>query len=202
MGTRIVYLKRKPDSYWSGGYTERIETSWRQHVDTAAGGPLLMNNIHDIDRFRYMTELDETRVYAEGGTFLTDVEVEDFICVTIRYANGAVGSIESSSAIEGRFDGGPDNRIYGEMGTILLSNPLRVQTTEDTHLGAAGEWHEIAPESFDLNFFEEFAEAVETGGAVPISAEDARKDLEVVLAAYELAATNEPVTLPLSSGAD
>ena len=197
VGTRIVYLGRKPDSYWSSGFTGRIETDWRQRAEGAGGGVLIMNNIHDIDRMRHITGLDEVRVYAEGDTFVTDVEVEDFICVTVRYENGAIGNIESSSFITAGFDGGPYNRIYGEQGTIELANPVRLRTSEDTHIGDANEWHEVEPEPFSLNFFEEFASAVEHDTEVPVPAEDARKDVEVVLGAYRSAERNEPVSLPL-----
>lgn len=195
VGTRIVYLSRKPDSYWESGYSGRIDTEWRQRAGDAGGGVLIMNNIHDVDRLRYITGLEAVRVFAEADTFVTDVEVEDYLCATIRYSNGAIGNIETSSFINAGFQGGPYNRIYGETGTIVLADPLRVRTTEETRLGEAETWHEVDAEPFDLNFFEAFAEAVLEDTEVPVPPEDAMKDVEIVLAAYESAETNEPVLL-------
>lgn len=197
VGLRISSMARKPESYWSGGYTGRVDTDWRQRAARAGGGILIMNSIHSIDRLRYVTGLSEERVYAEADTFATDVDVEDFVCVTIRYDNGAIGSIEGSSFLKAGATGGPYDRIYGENGTIELSNPLRINTAEPTRLGEADTWHEVEPEPVEINFFERFATAVAEGTEVPIPAQDALRDLEVVLGAYQAAEEERVVELPL-----
>ena len=48
-GFRIVYRGDKPRAYWSGGYSGRAQSDWRQAWATAGGGVLIMNTIHDLD---------------------------------------------------------------------------------------------------------------------------------------------------------
>jgi UDP-N-acetyl-2-amino-2-deoxyglucuronate dehydrogenase len=84
IGTRIVYRSQKPESYWHGGYSGRIQTDWRIAKAKAGGGILIMNAVHDLNTLRFVTGLEVRRVYAEYDTFTTPVEVEDFIAVTWR----------------------------------------------------------------------------------------------------------------------
>ena len=102
VGTRIVFRGDKPASYWAAGYSGRVPSDWRVRKATAGGGVLIMNAIHDLNTMRFITGLEAVRVYAEYGTYETPVEVEDFIAVTYRYDNGAIGTIEAGSAIRGR----------------------------------------------------------------------------------------------------
>jgi predicted dehydrogenase len=111
MGLQFHVMADKPTSYWSGGYSGRVPTDWRPSVEQSGGGVLVMNLVHDIDRFRYMTGLEVVRAYSEFDTFATDVEVEDYIAVTYRYDNGAIGNATASSCAKGR--GGTGNRIVG-----------------------------------------------------------------------------------------
>ena len=197
VGTRISSLARKPDSYWTGGYTGRVPSDWRKSATESGGGILVMNSIHAIDRFRYVTGLTERRVYAEADTFVTDVEVEDFVCVTIRYDNGAIGSIEGSSFAKAGVDGGPYDRIYGERGTIVLSDPIRINTAEPTRLGEGDTWHDVETQPVERNIFERFAAAVEADGEMPIPPMDALRDLAVVRAAYQAAEDGTPVEISI-----
>jgi len=201
IGVRISSIGHKPTSYWRGGYTGRIKNGWRMFKEKSGGGVLIMNSIHDIDRIRFITGLEAERVYSEYETFLTKVEVEDFINVIIRYTNGAIGIIEASSCIDRPPNGTiRGNTIYGTKGQIIEWNPLYVLTTEDTELGEAGKWHKIELERGGnprTRFFEEFAEAILSGKTPPITAEDGRKALEIVIAAYESGRRRTPITLPL-----
>ncbi len=133
VGTRIVFRGDKPASYWTSGYSGRVATDWRVKKATAGGGVLIMNAIHDLNTMRFITGLEAVRVYAEYGTFDTPVEVEDFIAVTYRYDNDAIGTIEAGSAIRGRDPLHDVDRIYGTAGQILLGEPLA-----DLHHGGHG----------------------------------------------------------------
>jgi UDP-N-acetyl-2-amino-2-deoxyglucuronate dehydrogenase len=193
VGTRIVLRSDKPESYWTGGFTGRIQTDWRSSKAKAGGGVLIMNTIHDLNTVRWLTGLEVTRVYAEYGTFATGVEVEDFVAVTCRYANGAIGTLEAGSAVRGRDPLREPDRIYGAEGQVLLSSPPR--------LYQGGQWRDLEPVEVPLDpraaAVEGFARAVLDGTPAPVSAEDGRAALEVVVAAYRSGEEARPVHLPL-----
>lgn len=202
IGIRITQMGTKPPSYWMGGYTGRIKSDWRTSREKSGGGILIMNCVHEIDFLRYITGLEAKRVYSEYDTFLTPVEVEDFVNVIIRYTNGAIGIIEASSCIEE--EPKPRSirgaRIYGSEGEIIVSNPLWIYTTKDTEMGEANKWHEIKLErkyNPAIRYVEEFAEAVLRGKTPPVTGEDGRKALEMIVAAYESGLKTSPITLPL-----
>jgi len=61
----------------------------------------------------------------------------------------------------------------------------------------AGEWHSIPTEPVPVyqRAIEDFVQAVRTKGCVPISAEDARQVLAVVLAIYQSAAERRIIAI-------
>ena len=127
MAVQITGSSNKPNSYWTGGYTQRVKTTWRMSKEQSGGGILVMNYIYDVYRMRYVTGLEVKRVFAEYGTFNTDVEVEDYITVSLRFENGAVGTITAGSAMPGAKRSGvrgtetSGNRICGTKGQIVFA---------------------------------------------------------------------------------
>jgi UDP-N-acetyl-2-amino-2-deoxyglucuronate dehydrogenase len=210
MATQVFGASNKPESYWTGGYTGRVQTTWRKSRDEAGGGILIMNYVYDVYRLRYLTGLEVKRVFAEFGNFNTvGVEVEDFITVTMRYSNGALGTITAASSVPGALKSGirgtraSGNRIYGTEGQIVFdSGSLLVYSEHSVDDVKAGEWttlsfpDELVRRTY-ITYFERFADAVFDGGPVDIPGEEGRKDLEVLLAAYKAGETNQPVALPM-----
>jgi predicted dehydrogenase len=198
IGTRIIAMLDKPATYWAQGYEHRTVTDWRASRSRAGGGMLITTHIHDINTVRYLTGLEARRVYAEYGTFVTPVEVEDLAFVTMRYDNGAIGSIEGSSCIKGNgmmLDVG--NYIYGSAGQIVQSDTLRVYTTEDIPGVPTGVWHEVGrphtnPEG-RVRVMEGFATAVLKHRPLPVSGQDGRAALAIALAAYKAGEHGRPV---------
>ena len=201
IGMQFHVMASKPDSYWRGGYTGRVTTDWRPSVEMSGGGVLVMNLVHDIDRFRSMTGLEPVRAFCEFDTFLTDVEVEDAITVTYRYDNGAIGTATATSCARGGISNG--NRIVGTEGQILFENrSMKVFTTKDHPDLKAGEWTELDvsdQRNSRTVFTERFAEAVFEGRLPDIPGEEARRTLEAIVAAYRSGKTHQPVTLPLEA---
>jgi len=200
---KIVALKfhgasNKADSYWTGGFTGRVQTTWRKSRRESGGGILIMNFVHDIDRLRYITGLEAVRVYAEYDTFLTDVEVEDYITLSLRYDNGAIGSLLATSAARGRDSTG--NRIYGSHGQIVFDRGLRVYTTKEMEGLEKDAWTEIDLPRIDTRqiYVQRFAEAVFEGRTPDIPGEEGRKTLEVIYAAYRSGELHQPIELPMT----
>lgn len=202
MGTRIVYRGDKPASYWHGGYSGRIQTDWRVSKAKAGGGVLIMNTVHDLNTVRYVTGLEAVRVYSEYDTYTTPVEVEDYIVVTYRYANGAIGTLEAGSAIRGKDPVGDVNRIYGEVGQITLGNPARIYVTREVPSLKVGEWQDVPVAPRDRArgravIVDGFAQAVLEGQSPPVRGEDGRAALEIILAAYQSGQEHRALSLPL-----
>lgn len=202
VGTRIVYRGDKPASYWSAGYSGRIQTDWRVSKAKAGGGALIMNTVHDLNTLRFLTGLEAVRVYSEYDTFATPVEVEDYIAVTCRYANGGIGTLEAGSAIRGRDPLGEVNRIYGTDGQITLGNPPRIYVNEARHGLKAGEWQDLGtpPRARGIDrtvIVDGFARAVLRGETPPVRGEDGRAALEIIVAAYQSGQEHRSVSLPL-----
>jgi predicted dehydrogenase len=187
----------KPSTYWHGGYSGRVRTDWRTKKEQSGGGILIMNAVHNIDVMRFITGLEAVRVYAEYDTFVTPVEVEDWINVIIRYDNGAIGSIDASSCAKGREGFG--DRIFGKEGQIALGSPLRVYTTLPVEGLEPGRWNEVGlsqPKGPRTLYVEEFAEAVLSGAdEPPVTGEDGLKALQIITAAYESGQIHQPVTV-------
>ncbi|MGI6207105.1 MAG: Gfo/Idh/MocA family protein [Anaerolineae bacterium] len=198
-GIRYAALADKPDYYWHGGYTRRVYTDWRTLKARSGGGILIMNLIHDFNTLRFVTGLEATRAYGEYGTFATPVEVEDLAFATLRYNNGAIGSIEAGSAIRGGSMGAENDRIYGTRGQVLLGRQIQVYSLDGSDEIPAKEWTPITSDqpSDRQRIVEGFATALLEGRRPPATGFDGLKALEIVEAIYRSGETGAPVQLPL-----
>lgn len=78
----ILDIKLKPDSYFA--------TAWR--TQPPAGGPVLLNMIHEIDVLRYVFgEIASLHAFSSKKTRGHDVE--DTASVMLRFENGAIGTM-------------------------------------------------------------------------------------------------------------
>ncbi len=202
LGTTIISLVDKPEHYWHGGYSGRAKSDWRVSKEQSGGGMLIMNAVHTIDQMLWLTGLDVKTVYSIYDTFLTPVEVEDYIVVVNRYVGGAIGLIHASSVPRGNTFAGDlqPSRVYGSEGQLALTDPLRAYTLKDNDLIEKGKWQEVAsgaPKDVRRLYADDFAEAVFSDKDPFITGEDGRKTLEVIVAAYRSGETGQPVELPL-----
>src|SRR5687768_3673632 len=136
---RLPDVHNKVRTYYERGVGGRARPSqWRGSRKTAGGGALIMNAIHQIDVLRYITELEVERVSAEWVNFTGLAEVEDMINVVLRYANGAIGTIDTANYAPG---GGEAHvlRIYGTKGQIQLARNSELRVfVEEPFSGAEG----------------------------------------------------------------
>jgi UDP-N-acetyl-2-amino-2-deoxyglucuronate dehydrogenase len=195
-GFRITYRGDKPASYWTGGWSGRASGDWRMHWQSAGGGVLLMNTIHDLDAILWLAGLDIVRVQGAIATVSGPGEVEDVGLAVLEATNGAVGSIEALAAVPGGEPPGARwvNRVYGTEGQILLPTPwgvdgLAVFRRDDG-------WSEVRPEQpveARASAFEAFAAAVLAGAEPPVPGRDGLRASAVVHAIYDAARSHEPV---------
>ena len=83
----VLWVLLKPSDYF--------QIEWRKQL---GGGPVLINMIHDIDNMRYICGEIE-KVYAETSSAVRGLEVEDTASVSLRFSNGALGSIVASDCV-------------------------------------------------------------------------------------------------------
>src|SRR5512146_1886542 len=100
---------------------------------------------------------------------------------TLRFHNGAVGSLIAGAHIKGAHHD-ESCTIYGTEGQLRLpdpygSDPLQLYLKKTWNQFTAEQWHSIplAPVPVYRRAIEEFAEAVRTGECVPVSAQAARR---------------------------
>ncbi|HEX6269548.1 MAG TPA: Gfo/Idh/MocA family oxidoreductase [Anaerolineales bacterium] len=198
---QIQTLIDKPLTYWQGGYNGRSMNPWRSIKAQAGGGVVLMNTSHLLDIVFYVTGLVVTSVSAELGTLVVNAEVEDMASATLRFNNGAIGSLIAGAHISGAHN---EERcfIYGTEGQIRLpdpygSDPLRIYLKRPSGRFSPGQWHSISTESVPVyqRAIEEYAKALQSGDCVPIDAQAARQVLAVVLAIYRSAAEKRTITI-------
>ena len=84
---QCLWAMRKHDAYF------RVD--WRR--SRRSGGLALINLTHDVDLLHHLCG-DVARVYAEGDSEIRGHAVEDTIAVTLRFTNGAIGSILACDA--------------------------------------------------------------------------------------------------------
>lgn len=203
ISVRINALGDKPDSYWHGGYTQRVRTDWRTLKERSGGGVLIMNAIHDINTVRWVTGVEAVRVYAEYGTLTTPVEVEDTIGVVVRYDNAAIGVIHGGSTMRGAAHEdvrGP--RVYGTRGQLILGARPLAYLLEPPEGGTPKTWEEVrfaGPAGDRQQIAGRFAAAVLRDEDPPVTGLDGRKALEVIVAAYRSGELGQPVGLPLDA---
>jgi UDP-N-acetyl-2-amino-2-deoxyglucuronate dehydrogenase len=201
IGVQIQTLIDKPLTYWQSGYTGRSINPWRGIKAQAGGGVLLMNTSHLLDALIYITGLNVTSVSAEIGTLVANVEVEDMASATLRFNNGAIGSLIAGAHIHGAYH---QERcyLYGTEGQIRLpdpygSDPLQIYLKRTLGEYTSEQWHSIPIEPVPVyqRAIEEFAQAVQSGACVPVAAQAARQVLAIILAIYQSAAEKRTITI-------
>ena len=201
IGVQIQTLIDKPLTYWRSGYSGRSVNPWRGIKAQAGGGVVLMNTSHLIDAVTYVTGLAVTSVSAEIGTWIPNVEVEDMAAATLRFNNGAVGSLMAGAHISGARDE-EYCCLYGTQGQLRLpdpygSNPLQLYVKQTWGAFTADRWQTIhlKPAPVYQRALEDFVQAMQTRQCVPISGEAARQVLAVVLAMYQSATERRIISI-------
>ena len=201
VGVQIQTLIDKPFSYWQSGYGARSVNPWRGIKAQAGGGVVLMNTSHLLDALMYVTGLTVISVSGEIGNLTSNVEVEDIAAATLRFNNGAIGSLMAGAHTHGAQD---EERcfIFGTEGQIRLPDPygsdaLQVYLKRAWGDLSAGKWHSIPTEPVSVYQLavEDFARAVQSRECVPIDAHAARQVLAVVLAIYQSAVEKRTIMI-------
>ena len=170
------------------------------------GGCLMNQCIHGIDLLRWMMGDEVTEVYGSTRQQFHDyLEAEDVGVAVVKFANGAVGTIEGTTNVY------PKNLeetlyLFGENGTVKIggtsTNNLDVwdfadETDEDKENKGLKEATSNVYGNGHTSLYADMISAIEENREPYVDAVAGRNALEIVLAIYKSQKTGLPVQLPL-----
>jgi myo-inositol 2-dehydrogenase/D-chiro-inositol 1-dehydrogenase len=162
--------------------------------------------IHDFDMARYLMGSEVEEIYAAGAV-LVDPAIGaagdvDTALITLRFANGAIGSIDNSR----RAVYGYDQRVevFGSEGVVIVAN----NTPHQAVLSNAEGVHAALPLYFFLERYMDayvaemkaFIEAIRRDTPVSVTGLDGRIPVVIGLAAWKSYRENRPVKLSEING--
>ncbi|GGY67555.1 oxidoreductase [Cellvibrio zantedeschiae] len=180
---------------------------WKGTLALDGGGAVINQAIHALDLLTWLAGVP-TEVFARTTRCVhLGIEAEDTACANFKFANGALGVLEATTAAypgwERRIE------ICGEFGSAAIEDDRIVRwdfmtpQPEDDALrslsisvGASG-----AGSPTDINFLghqlhiAEMVSAIRTGSPLTIEAHEARNTVACVRAIYDSAHLNSPVTV-------
>ena len=180
-------------------YSRPIKGSWH----TEGGGAMINQAIHQVDILRWLIgPVKELSAYWQLGA-LHKIESEDVVCAVLKYANGATGVLQASTA----FWPGYTERveIHGTKGTAIISGDKLTTWDVENDSGdpapvakdvssGSSDPMAISLEPFERQFLD-FGDAIEKGRKPQCAGEEGYQALEIVDAVYRSCRTGEKVTL-------
>jgi len=192
------------------------EPGWFADPMKAAGGAFIDHAIYHAGALRYYLNSEVESVYARMGRFIyKDLDVEDYGFAILNFKNGTIGIIESSWTAPIRSH--HDFHIIGTEGEMRLDDAfLYIWSKKEPYKNIRVIIEPIPlPPVYETTYVEkpiptppyaagykpvidEFIECCLIDEKKPLqTGEDARRALEICLAAYESAGEGKPVNLPL-----
>ena len=166
-----------------------------------SGGIFVDMTIHDFDMARYLIGSEVEEVYAIGGVMVDPKIGEagdvDTVLVTLRYANGAIGSIDNSRQAVYGYDQRVE--VFGSEGGIVVAN----HTPDNAIYSNTDGVHAAKPLYFFIERYtdayiaeiKEFIAAIWEDKTPPVTGIDGRTPVVMGLAAWKSYRENRPVKL-------
>ncbi len=205
LGDAYVKWFRTQEYYDSG--------QWRGTWDLDGGGALMNQAIHSVDLLTWLMG-PVAEISAQTATLAHErIEVEDVATASLKFANGALGVIEASTAA---FPGMLKKiEIHGNQGSVVIEEEdiktwaFAEMTAEDQEIsekyasmtdtgGGAADPAAIG-HAAHAKQFRDVIEAIENGKPLSVDGAEGRRSVEIILAIYKAAETGETIQLPLKS---
>lgn len=190
---------------WSRTEEYYASAAWRGTLSMDGGGALMNQGIHTVDLLQwYMGDVVSVQAL-KANIKHKGIEGEDTVVAVLEFANGALGTIECTTA------GYPGYarrlELVGTEGSIVLEdndivkwdfknseNVMQEADALETKLGGAADPMAIDT-SGHKNQIKEMIEAIKGKNSTPISAEEGSKSVRIVCAIYESAKTGKKIKL-------
>ncbi|MCJ7752504.1 MAG: inositol 2-dehydrogenase [Armatimonadetes bacterium] len=166
-----------------------------------SGGIFLDMTIHDFDMARYLVGSEVDEIYAAGGVMVDPAIGEagdiDTAMITLRFANGAIGTIDNSRKATYGYDQRVE--VFGSGGMVAAPNIPPHSTILSDGSGVHGPlplffFLERYADSY-LAEMQEFVDSVRQGKAPSVGGEDGRIAVVMGYAARTSYQENRPVRL-------
>jgi UDP-N-acetyl-2-amino-2-deoxyglucuronate dehydrogenase len=193
----VPYLR--PQDYYRSA-------TWRGTWRLDGGGSLMNQGIHLLDLLLWYMG-DATEVQAQMTTLAHTIEVEDCVTATLRFTNGALGSVAATTAAA---PGYPHRvEVYGDQGGLLIAGEQIVswESTSMPHIpmaaaipasmmvpGAGSSPRGISGEGHQ-RLIADFVDALRKKRQPIVPGTEGRRSLALALAMYEAARTGRSVML-------
>ena len=204
VGVSVLWTLCKPDDYY--------QQAWR--CIPPAGGPTLINLIHDLDSLRYWCG-DIAEVFAHTSSATRQLEVEDTLSITLRFENGALGSIfasdttpapwsyEATTGENPTYDHVSENCYHfcGVRGSLAFPQLTTWSYPEGSPRGwqhplAHRQWTARTADPLGLQL-EHFCQVIQQQETPLSDAYDASRSLATALAVLESASQGRPISIKL-----
>lgn len=198
-----AYVKwHRNDAYYQS-------SAWRGTWELDGGGALMNQGIHSVDLLQWYMGPVEFVQSVSANVRHKNIEVEDTIVSTLKFKNGALGTIECSTAV---FPGALKRiEIMGTKGTAVMEESKLIkwqfenQTEPDKQIAndaaAGGIVKGGVANPADISFvghqkqIEDMIDAIQTNRKPSIDGIEGRKAVEIVLAIYESAHSGKMIKL-------
>jgi predicted dehydrogenase len=181
-----------------GGQRGAHLPKWITQQDIAGGGVLMYSAIHGLDRLRWLIGSEVVRVSAQTRTYSPNTEVEDGVAALLTFANGATATLTSNAPVYKAQPAVWETELYGDKALVRICTRQFVELSSDN----ITEHIDTAPFSERLGIHYNFArqahafvKAIREDKVPAVTGEDGVKGLELVLAIYQAATTDEVVEL-------
>jgi len=173
-------------------FLQGLDMSWFLDPRKSGGGGFMDTAPHGIDSLLWLTEDVPKKVYADIGSKIYGFPVDDIGTAILEFKNGVLAVLTAGW-------GNPKGYSYGlEIKYYLVGREgfLDVRTAYPDFTVYQERAEKIYWDRPDVrNIVETFTQAVLKDNPVPITGEVAKKNLEIVLAAYESSREKKTVRL-------
>jgi UDP-N-acetyl-2-amino-2-deoxyglucuronate dehydrogenase len=181
---------------------EYYADSWHGTRELDGGGALINQAIHTVDLLRWLVGPVETAFALKGALRYPQIEGEDTLVASLRFANSALGVIQATTSVKPGFKRRLE--LSGERGTIILDGDAISVWAVDGEEAAASDDEQITDGSANpaaisneghRRQIEDMLRAVLEDRPPMIDGREGRKSLELVEALYRSANEKRAVNL-------
>ncbi len=188
LGTVVIPYERTQAYY--------DQAAWRGTWALDGGGVLMNQGVHLIDLLVWYMG-DPVQIKANAATLRHNIDVEDTLAATLRFANGAMATVTATTATS---PGLPHRvEVYGTRGSIQIEGEsvlrwntpadAKIEPTLTNHSPSEGAWSGVGGLNFSghIAIVADFIDAVRNDREPLIGGGEGRRNLAAVLGIYDAA---------------
>jgi UDP-N-acetyl-2-amino-2-deoxyglucuronate dehydrogenase len=179
---------------------------WKGTLKLDGGGAVMNQGVHAVDMLQWFAGMPEEVFAWKTRRVHTGIEAEDTAVASLRFAGGAFGTIEATTAAYPGFN--KRLEICGEHGSVILEDDrilswnFREARPEDDAIRAAGQTVDMGSGSSDptkINFYghqlqlQDLVDAIQQNRRPAVEGREARNAVALIRALYQSAETGAPV---------